>query len=110
MSRDDAYLLDILTAAKLAMRYVAGKNQADFLADTQCQDAVIRRIEIIGEASRRLSDPTRTLLPDLRWSDWTGMRNVVIHQYDAVDLTIVWDTLQNDLPQLIAALEHVIRS
>ncbi len=52
MSRDDAYLLDILTAAKLAMRYVAGKNQADFLADTQCQDAVIRRIEIIGEASR----------------------------------------------------------
>ena len=55
MSRDPQYLVDIVEAAKLAVQYVAGKTQEEFLHDTLCQDAVIRRLEIIGEAARRLS-------------------------------------------------------
>jgi len=56
MSRDTEYLVDILEAAKLALAYVSGKSKDEFLKDTQCQDAVIRRLEIIGEAARRISD------------------------------------------------------
>ena len=60
MPRDSEYLLDMLEAARLALRYVAGKTEAGFLSDTQCQDAVIRRLEVIGEATRRVSSETRT--------------------------------------------------
>ena len=108
MSRDNEYLLDILEAARLALAYVQGKTQEEFLQDVQCQDAVIRRIEIIGEAARRLSDDARAALPGVAWDAMTGMRNVLIHEYDDVDLTIVWDTVQADLPPLIAALEKIV--
>lgn len=105
MSRDLAYWKDILDAARLARRYVEHKNWEGFQADTQCQDAVIRRLAIIGEAARRLSPESLRTFPDLPWSDIIGMRNFVIHRYDAVDLGIVWATVQEDLPKLIAALQ-----
>jgi uncharacterized protein with HEPN domain len=110
MSRDKEYLIDILEAAKLALGYVSGKTKEEFLKDTECQDAVIRRLEIIGEAARRISDETRATYPNLRWKSIVGMRNVMIHEYDDVDLVIVWDTVQNDLQPLVAALEEVVPS
>jgi uncharacterized protein with HEPN domain len=108
MSRDPQYLLDIIEAAKLAVRYVAEKTQEEFLHDTLCQDAVIRRLEIIGEAARRLSPAARTSLPELTWNAMIGMRNLLIHEYDDVDLSIVWDTVRIDLPALINALEPLV--
>ena len=108
MSRDDEYLLDILDAARLARQYIQGKTKLEFLADTQCQDAVIRRLEIIGEAARRLSDEKRAALPEVAWDAMTGMRNILVHEYDDVDLTIVWDAVQADLPPLIATLEKIV--
>jgi uncharacterized protein with HEPN domain len=108
MSRDRQYLADILDAARLARSYVAGRSKEVFLADLQCQDAVLRRIEIIGEAAHRLSDATRQSLPDLPWRKVISMRNYVIHAYDAVNLTIVWDTVQRDLPSLITPLEPLV--
>jgi uncharacterized protein with HEPN domain len=110
MQRDKEYLLDILEAAKLALAYVDKKSREEFFNDTQCQDAVIRRLEIIGEASRRISEETRDAFPDLPWSDMVGMRNVIIHEYDDVDLVIVWETANNDLPPLIDALERILQS
>jgi len=108
MSRDPQYFLDILEAAKLALRYVAGRTQEEFLQDTLCQDAVIRRLEIIGEAARRLSREARTALPELTWNAMIGMRNILIHEYDDVDLSVVWDTVQNDLPTLIKVIEPLV--
>ena len=108
MSRDSAYLLDILDAASLALSYVAGKTRDAFLADTQCQDAVIRRMEILGEAARRISEHTRAAHPELPWGAMVGMRNVMIHEYDSVDLTVVWDTVQRDLPALVSSLEKIV--
>ena len=84
------------------------KSPEDFLKDSQCQDAVIRRLEIIGEAARRISPETRARLPQLPWEAMIGMRNILIHEYDDVDLMIVWDTVQKDLPRLVANLENVI--
>lgn len=78
------------------------------MKDSQCQDAVIRRLEIIGEAARRISPETRARLPQLPWEAMIGMRNILIHEYDDVDLMIVWDTVQKDLPRLVANLENVI--
>jgi uncharacterized protein with HEPN domain len=110
MLRDPQYFLDILQAAKLALSYVAGKTQEEFLDNTLCQDAVIRRLEIIGEAARRLSREARTALPGLTWNAMIGMRNILIHEYDDVDLHIVWDTVRHDLPALIKIIEPLIPS
>jgi uncharacterized protein with HEPN domain len=108
MPRDTAYLLDILEAAKLAVAYVSTKTKEEFLQDTQCQDAVIRRLEIIGEAARRISEGTRARLPHLPWSAMINTRNLMIHEYDDVDLAVVWDTVQNHLPALIRAIAPLV--
>lgn len=108
MARDDAYLVDILDAARLALVYVSDKTKEEFDNDIQCQDAVIRRLEIIGEAARRVSEQTKIKLPHLPWNAMMNMRNVLIHEYDAIDLPVVWDTVQNDLPPLIGALEKIV--
>ncbi|MBW1863849.1 MAG: DUF86 domain-containing protein [Deltaproteobacteria bacterium] len=108
MQRDKAYLLDILQAGKLAIFYTAKKSMEEFLADTQCQDAVIRRFEIIGEAARRISDETKTDHPELPWLEMVGMRNIMIHEYDDVDMVVVWDTVKKDIPSLVSVIEKII--
>jgi len=100
MSRDSAYLLDIFKASQLALSYLKGKAKEEFFKDTQCQDAVIRRLEIIGEAAGRVSVATTTKFPNLPWKKMVSMRNIMIHEYEDVDLDIVWDTVQNDLPRV----------
>jgi uncharacterized protein with HEPN domain len=79
-----------------------------FLREVQIQDAVIRRIEIIGEAARRVSDETKATYPDIPWKEMAGMRNLMIHDYDNVDLSIVWQTVQKDLPFLIGRFESLL--
>jgi uncharacterized protein with HEPN domain len=108
MERDRVYLLDILEAARLAVSYVQGVSEEMFLKDTQLQDSVIRRIEIIGEAARRVSETTRDMLANVPWPEMIGMRNMMIHDYDDVDFVIVWETVQHDLPALIRTLEPVL--
>ena len=108
MNRDRVYLLDILSAAGLAVSYAGGVSRESFLRDTKLQDSVIRRIEIIGEAARRISPETREALPGIPWSEMVGMRNLMIHDYDDVDLEIVWDTILQDLPRLITLIEPLV--
>lgn len=108
MQRDREFLLDIFEAAKLAIFYVGEKSKEEFLRDTQCQDAVIRRFEIIGEASRRISDEIQSDFPDLPWGEMIGMRNIMIHEYDDVDIGIVWKTVKSDLPRLIEVMKEIL--
>ncbi|WKZ34954.1 MAG: DUF86 domain-containing protein [Anaerolineales bacterium] len=108
MSRDDTYLVDILESAKIALDYVFGKTWDQFYEDIQCQDAVVRRIEIIGEAARRVSEGTRNQHPQIPWREMTSMRNLVVHEYDVVDINQVWDTVQNKLPPLIKELAKIV--
>jgi uncharacterized protein with HEPN domain len=100
--------VDILEAARLAVSYVAGISKQAFLRDTLRQDSVIRRIEIIGEAARRISPETKAAHSEIPWSNIIGMRNLIIHTYDDVDLEIVWETIKDDLPRLIAAIEPLV--
>jgi uncharacterized protein with HEPN domain len=108
MSRDDTYLVDILESAKIALDYVFDKSWDEFYEDIQCQDAVVRRIEIIGEAARRVSQTTRNKYPQIPWREMMSMRNLVIHEYDVVDIKQVWETVQNKLPPLIEELAKIV--
>jgi uncharacterized protein with HEPN domain len=108
MSRDDTYLVDILESAKIALDYVFDKTWDEFYEDMQVQDAVVRRVEIIGEAARRISQEIRDKYPQIPWREMTSMRNLVIHEYDVVDINQVWDTVQNKLPSLIEELSKIV--
>jgi len=105
--RDLHYLQDILISARLALSYVSGHTWTRFLQDTQLQDSVLRRLEIMGKAERRLSEETRIHLSNI---PFTLMRNRIFLEYDKVDLSDVWDVVHKDLPRLIAQLEKVVLS
>ena len=104
MTRDDAAILDILKAARLAQAFVAGMDRASFLADEKTQSAVLHQLLVVGEAAKRVSDATRTAQPAVPWVSMAGMRDKLIHEYDDVDLEEVWQTVVRDLPPLVAAL------
>ena len=110
MSRDKAYLADILDSARTIQQYLSGMNREQFLADVRTQDAVIRRFEIIGEAARHLSPAVLEALPDVPWNLMVGMRNMLIHDYDDVDPRRVWTYGQEDLQPLILRLKAYLDS
>ena len=98
-------LRDILEAARLIASYVSDTSEAAFRADRQKQDAVIRRIEIIGEAAAHLSEATRQAVTELPFRKMRGMRNIVAHDYANVDLNIVWQVATVHVPEVCATLE-----
>jgi uncharacterized protein with HEPN domain len=108
MTKDNAYLYDILESAKLALEHMGNVPRDEFEKDILLQDAVVRRLEIIGEATRRISTETKQRYPLLPWKDMLGMRNAAIHEYDDLDLKLIWDTVVRDLPTLIKELEQII--
>lgn len=108
MQRDDAYLLDILESARTALRYVSSKMLDDFRNDMLCQDAVIHRLEIIGEAASKVSLQTRQKYPSIPWQAMKSTRNVAIHQYDSIEIDVIWDIVQKDLPELVSTLEKIV--
>ena len=103
-------LRDILTAAQLIATYVQAVTESDFRTDTQKQDAIIRRLEIIGEATVHLSDETREAVPELPFRKMRGMRNIVAHDYANVDLKIVWEVAIVHVPEVCAVLEKFFKS
>jgi len=98
-------LRDILQAARLIASYLRDTSEADFLANSEKQDAVIRRIEIIGEATAHLTETTRQAIPELPFRKMRGMRNIVAHDYGNVDLKIVWEVGIVHVPEICAVLE-----
>ena len=108
MQRDEAYLLDILIAARKALQFLEGMTWQNFTQSELHQNAVIRPLEIIGEAARRVSQETRDAHPEIPWEQMIGMRNRLIHEYFRVNLSTVWQTVQNDLSPLIALLEPLV--
>ncbi|MBC7185683.1 MAG: DUF86 domain-containing protein [Calditrichaeota bacterium] len=108
MRKDDAYLLDMLIAARDAVTFVTDLTQEQFQASRVHQLAVLKALETIGEAAARLTEETRSAHPQIPWPEIIGMRHRLVHGYFEVDLVKVWDTVQEDLPPLIAALETIV--
>ncbi len=80
----------------------------NFSVISQLQDAVIRRLLVMAEAAKRLSDRTRSSLPNVSWREMKGMRNRLVHQYDDLNLHIVWNVVQTEIPALIQELQSFI--
>jgi uncharacterized protein with HEPN domain len=105
-SRDPAYLGHMLEAIGRIRRYVGRKRRAAFLGSALLQDAVIRNIEIVGEAAARVSPEFAARNPGISWREIVGMRHRLIHGYLKVNLVTVWEVVERDLP----ALEHALRA
>jgi uncharacterized protein with HEPN domain len=103
-------LQDILAAARLIAGYVSNTTAAEFRANSEKQDAVIRRIEIIGEAAAHLSEDTRQAVPGLPFRKMRGMRNIVAHDYANVDLNVVWEVATVHVPEVCTVLEKFFAS
>ncbi len=102
MPKRDADLLveDILAAIGKIEGYTRGITRDAFLADDKTIDAVVRNLEIIGEAARRMPSEFVTAYPGVPWQQIAGLRNRVVHEYFGLDLEIVWQIIERDLPQL----------
>lgn len=98
-------LRDILEAARLIISYVQDTTEAAFCTDMQKQDAVIRRIEIIGEATAHLTEETRHSFPQLSFRRMRGMRNIVAHDYGNVDSKIIWEVATIHVPEVCSVVE-----
>lgn len=99
----------MLDYSRKACEFTQNKTQSDLEADEVLTLAIVRLIEIIGEAAANVSLERREQLSDIPWSEIVGMRNRVVHAYFDVDFNIVWDTLENNLPLLISQLETILR-
>jgi uncharacterized protein with HEPN domain len=108
MRRDDAYLLDILIAARKAIKFVSGISRDEFEKNELVQNAVMHPLEVMGEAANLLSDDFREDHQEIPWHKMIGMRNRLIHEYFRVDYGVVWDTIAKDLPELVRLIEPLV--
>jgi uncharacterized protein with HEPN domain len=109
MKKDELlYFLHIRDAIKKILEYSSNVEEQDFLKNTILQDALVRQIEIIGDASNKISLKTRNKYQNIPWTQIVGMRNRIIHEYFGVRLDIVWDTVKNNIPGLKDNIDKII--
>jgi uncharacterized protein with HEPN domain len=112
MSRERTYtdyLRDMLAHAQQAQAFVQGMTFEQFAADARTQAAVLWSLSIIGEAANRIPDSLQNQYPGVPWAPIVGMRNRLIHAYPTTNVQIVWDTVQRDLPGLIAQVAQMVQ-
>lgn len=105
---DVVYLRHILDAVSRIEEYTEDMKREDFMSSNLHQDAVIRQVEVIGEAARKVSEETRKRHTEVPWKDMAGMRDKLIHGYFGVDLDAVWDTVTEDIPRLKTMLQALL--
>jgi len=102
---DQVILKDILEAISRIQKYIKGLSFDDFLADWKTQDAVIRNIEILGEAAKLLSEEIKQEYSEIPWKDVAGTRDRLIHDYFGVNLDIVWEISMREMPKMLEVLK-----
>lgn len=102
------YLEDICKAARKALQFVEGIAYEDFSGDEKTVYAVVRALEIVGEATKRIPQDIRDRYPQVPWRSMAGIRDKLIHDYVSVNLEVVWKTLTEDLPPLLLMIGRVI--
>ncbi len=104
---DNILLFDILECCERIASYINGVTKDDFEQNYQLQDALIRKLEVIGEATKGLSDSVTSANQSIPWSRMAGMRDRMVHQYFRVDLDVVWETVTTDIPALRRQIEPI---
>lgn len=108
MRPEKLYLIDIVEAAASIERFLSGISQDEFDEDDLRQSAVLQKLTIIGEATARLPAEFRESHPDVEWRDIVGFRNIAVHEYFAVNWSIVWIAATQDAPKLRAQIEAIL--
>lgn len=103
------YIEDIIEAMNDAMSFIEGMEYDDFLKDRKTIYAVIRAIEIIGEAVKKIPESVKNRYPQIPWRDMAGMRDKLIHEYFGVNLRAVWDTVKQDIPNLKPSFDKILK-
>ncbi len=106
---DLGWLQDIVASARLALRFVSGMTEGEFLQDEKTQYAVVRCLEIIGEAAGNVSAETRARLTTVTWSEIIAQRHVAIHHYRKLDFARIWATVRDDPPALVGQLDALLQ-
>ena len=105
MKDDSLYIDHILRSINNILEYTKGLSKKEFSKNNMVQDAVIRNFEIIGEATKKVSDVYKQLHFEIPWKEMSGMRDKLIHDYIGVDKAVIWKTIKEDLPHLKMILE-----
>jgi uncharacterized protein with HEPN domain len=100
----------MLAAARDAMDFAQGRSEADLQTDRMFFLALVKAVEIVGEAASRVSEEARLQHPQIEWTGIIGMRNILVHAYASIDGGELWVTVQEDLPQLVVELERIVAS
>ncbi len=108
MKRDLGCAADIVEAAQDIADFLSGVTEGEFLRNKFVRSAIMRQLEIVGEATKRLSTPFRDAHPSVPWKDMAGLRDRLIHAYDDLDLDRVWDAAVNVLPGVLAYLKRLV--
>ena len=103
------YIRDMLESSQKALEFVAGLDYAQFSADDKTSYAVVRALEIVGEAAKKIPLDVRESYVEIPWREIAGTRDKLIHEYFGVNLRVVWRTIQEDLPPLIEQLQTLLR-
>lgn len=109
LQRDLSYLTDIIQAAKQIQVFIQGVNKVQFNNSSLIQSAVIRQFEIIGEATKRLSEKFKSEHPEIPWKKIAGMRDILIHAYDHVDIDEIWNAAETSIPALVKQIKPLIQ-
>ena len=104
------YLFDILESCKKIVSYTKGITEREFANDNKTIDAVIRNIEIIGEAANKIPREEREKIQQIPWKEVVAMRNKVVHEYFDVNVPIVWETIQADIPILKKNIQNTLKN
>lgn len=108
MRSDDTLLLDMLLAARKIERFAAELSQEQFQSSDLHQSAVIRELQVIGEAARLISKQMKAAHKNIEWTIIAGLRNRIVHEYFRIDLDLLWGVVQEDIPALIQEIELLI--
>lgn len=106
--RDSAHLWSMVSRGEYLIRKSAAITLAELLASEDQQLAVAKAVELIGESARRVSEPFRVAHPEIAWSQIIGMRNILVHEYDRVDWPIVWRTIRESIPAMVAHIRPLL--